>query len=50
MPGNGFIGSPFRLLPGCLFKFKEDVKHYSDIKSEVLVKAEAGVEGAVSCP
>ena len=27
---------------GCLFKFKEDVKHYSDIKSDVLMKAEAG--------
>jgi len=27
---------------GCLFKFKEDVKHYSDIKTDVLMKAEAG--------
>jgi len=31
---------------GCLFKFKEDVKHYSDIKTDVLMKAEAGAGGA----
>ncbi len=30
---------------GCLFKFKEDVKHYSDITTDVLMKAEAVAGG-----
>ena len=29
---------------GCLFKFKEDVMRFKDTKTEVLVKAEAGIE------
>src|SRR3990172_6304579 len=30
---------------GCLFKFKEDVKHFKDTKTEVLAKAEPVFEG-----
>ncbi|MFH2047425.1 MAG: MoxR family ATPase [Pseudomonadota bacterium] len=30
---------------GCLFKFKEDVRRFKDMKSEVLIGSDAGLEG-----
>lgn len=36
-------GEVMDLTCGCLFKFKEDVKRFKDTKTEVLVRAEAGI-------